>query len=350
MLLASGTALAAGPGAPPRVLLVPPGPGDPVVARLLDELVAAGIAVEIVPAPKGDPGALAGLWDADAVLRVEPGARAVSVWVVPTEPGEVPEQRVESTPGPGDHAADLALRSVEVLRGRLLRVERVRRAREPAAPPPPPPPPKPAAPVAAPPAPIARPAAPARAPSPAHESGTPPPAGTRVSLYAAPAILASPGGGASSSAATWLGVRVLSGRFGVDAFALASLVPGVLDAPAGRVTLSATTLGLGGWYDALSPASAWALGAGLGLAGSFLSYDARPSSPSLVRRSGVVGFALPYGRAALAWRAFGHLALRLDGLAGVAAPRPVVQAGPAAEVAFGRPVLAVGLGVELTLP
>lgn len=322
-----------------RVLLLPPGPGDPVSLRLLDELVAAGIAVQVVPTPAGEPAALAGLWDADAVLRVEPEARAIVVWVVPVEAGEAPEQRFEVAPGRTDGGAELALRSVEALRGRLLRVEVARREREPSA-------------LVVPPAPTASSSAPspqdlARLPSPERRPPAPP---RRAALYIAPALSLSPGGGIGPGGAALAGVRFISGHFGADAFALISVAPGVVDAVGGRVKLSSTAIGIGAWADAFAPTAPIALGAGLGLAGAFLAYDAQANDPAFVGRSGIVGYSLPYVRAALEWRAFGHVALRLDGLVGVAAPRPVVAVGPDAVASFGRPLVALALGVEMTVP
>lgn len=330
---------AAPPSHGTRVLLVPPGPGDPVSLRLLDELVAAGIAVQIVPTPPGEPAALAALWDADAVLRVEPQARAVVVWVVPLDAGEAPEQRFALAPGRAEGPAELALRSVEALRGRLLRVEIARRKREPAAPA------TPAAPAAS----VSAPSPPDVAKLPASERSVPAPP-RRVALYIAPALSLSPGGGVGPGGAALAGVRFISGHFGADAFALISLAPAVVDAAGGRVQLSSTAIGIGAWADVFAPTAPVALGAGLGLAGAFLAYDARASDPAFVGRSGIVGYSLPYVRAALEWRAFGHLGLRLDGLVGVAAPRPVVAVGPDAVASFGRPLVALALGVEMTVP
>ncbi len=325
-----------------RVLLVPPGPGDALAARLLDELFAAGIAVEIVPSPGGDAAALAARWGVDAVLRVDPASRGVTVWVVPLDPAEPPEQRVDPAPGRSDRIAEIALRSVEVLRGKLLRVERVRRDREASAPLPPRPvlpvpavaPPRPVAVTAALPDTSAVPVAPVR----------------RVALYVGPAITGSPGSGVGAGGATLTGVRFLSGHFGADAFALISVVPGVVEAEGGRVKLSTTAIGVGGWVEAFEPSAPLAIGGGVGVAGAFLGYEAQATSPAFVGRSGIVGYSLPFVRAALEWRAVRHFAVRLDALAGVAAPRPVVAVGPDLVAHFGRPLIALALGAQMTVP
>jgi hypothetical protein len=353
-VLALAVSLAAAPsaraeGRPSRVLLVTPGPADPTTTRLVDELFAAGIAVEIVPGSADDAATLAAKFGADAVLRVQPGARGVVVWVTPLDPGEPAEQHL--APGAGasaDRPADLALRAVEAVRGRLLRVTRARREREASAPAAPPP--------SASASPTASPAAPASAAprGPDSPPSTPAPRAAaplrRIALYIGPAITASPGGGIGPGGSILTGVRFLSGHFGADACALVSVAPAVVSADGGRVKLSGTAIGVGGWVDAFEPGAPLALGAGLGIAGAFIAYEAQATSPAFVGQSGMVGYSLPYLRAALEWRAMRHLALRLDGLAGIAAPRPVVAVGPDTVAYFGRPLVAAGFAVEMTVP
>jgi hypothetical protein len=117
------------------------------------------------------------------------------------------------------------------------------------------------------------------------------------------------------------------------------------------VRISATMIGVGGWIDLLGRHLPIATGAGLGVAAGFLTFDAETFSQSVRALDGTIAYALPYARWALTWRALPPFGLRADVLAGITAPRPVIHAeGRAVDAIVGRPLLAFGLGVEMTLP
>lgn len=144
---------------------------------------------------------------------------------------------------------------------------------------------------------------------------------------------------------------MMSPRFGGDLVVVAPVIPATLTAPGGRVRISATLMGAGGWIDLLDGSVPVAMGAGLGVAVGFLTYDAESTSRGVRGQDGTVPFALPYVRWALEWPALPPLGLRADVLAGVAAPRPVIQTeGRDSYAVFGRPLLAAGLGLSLSLP
>lgn len=370
---------------PLRVLVISRGAGDPVTAHLLNELVSLGITVEITPALEGDLAELARARRADAALRVAPSRKAVSLWVdASRRPGAgeaLPEQLIHEPPGdPGDAASSLALRAVEILRARLLIIDVARGGKQDQ--------PneiddKSSPPVgAAPGAPLSEAqAAPRSAPLPRAVSPAPPPRlssalfpsapsnqggsvepsspaaaparPTRVlTLYITPTVLAHPGGGLSLAGAALGGVRwMFSPRVGGDFMVLAPVVPAFIEAPEGRVRISTTALGAGAFFDLLPRALPVAAGVGVGAAAGFTSYDAEAETPNAKGLDGTIVHALAYGRLTLTWHALPPLGLRLDALTGFTTPRPVFKVyGRDSDAVFGRPMLGLGLGLEMSLP
>lgn len=169
-----------------------------------------------------------------------------------------------------------------------------------------------------------------------------------------PSLVVQPGSGLSPSGAALGGVRwMLSRRAGGDLLALFSVVPAVVEAPEGKARISGFAIGVGAWLDLLGPSLPISSGAGAGVALGVMSYDASPdpARPDLEGQQGSIAYALPYGRWSLEWRALPPLSLRADVLVGIAAPRPVVELGEGREDAyFGRPLIAFGLGIGMTIP
>ena len=65
---------------------------------------------------------------------------------------------------------------------------------------------------------------------------------------------------------------------------------------------------------------------------------------------GVVAHALPYARAAIEWRAWPSLGLRLDALVGIARPRPVLQIAGQPDTRLEEPLIGLSLGALTWLP
>jgi hypothetical protein len=106
----------------PHVVILGPAADNAAVVRMRGELAVLGIDVDVlVPAQRTDLEAVARRLGAIAALRVETTPPAVVVWVDPAvgAPGAPPEVRVA---GGADDAALLALRAVEVLRAKLVKV------------------------------------------------------------------------------------------------------------------------------------------------------------------------------------------------------------------------------------
>ncbi|MEZ4297798.1 MAG: hypothetical protein R3B70_22775 [Polyangiaceae bacterium] len=115
----SGVDAARAETSPPRVLVVPAGAGDPVAARLIDELIAAGVTVEVTLAPSEPLPSLARARGARAVVKVEASRRAVRLWTAGAPPTSTGTVLTETAADAGSAARSLALRTVEVLRPSL---------------------------------------------------------------------------------------------------------------------------------------------------------------------------------------------------------------------------------------
>jgi hypothetical protein len=328
----------------PRVLLVHSGAGELVAAHLVDELVALGIAVEVVPAHDPDLLALGRARQARAVLRVAPSRRAVDVWV---QGSTAPESIVEPPDEPASASA-LALRVVESLRGRLMALKKpASTVDDLSAPPPPEPmtrvPTQPTDPLGktmrlrerpllAPPNLAAKPA--------------------QLSLRFGPSVVLQPASGSISPAgmalvaARWAFWR----RIGADLFGLVPVVPAKLASPDGVVLLSAPAAFAGGSAELLDVARPYGVSIGLGVGVGALGYFAQPGTPRVEARDGSVLFALPYARAGFWWRPWQSIGFSADALGAVATPRPVIHLlGRTDDTYFGQPLVTLALGLWVAL-
>ncbi|WP_437715155.1 hypothetical protein WMF45_01255 [Sorangium sp. So ce448] len=363
-------ALSAGPSLaePVRVLLIPPGAADPVTASLLDELVALGIIVEVEASAQGDLHALARARSARAALRVDRGRRAVEIW----DAGSESVFRVDARPDePSGAAAGLALRAVELLRGRLIEVPAPRAAAAAAAPAAAAPSaaapaaaapsaaaPAAAAPSAAAPAAAAPSAAPALVPpappkalapgaARAAGDGAEPRRRTSIGLHAGPSIVLQPGSAVSPEGAATAGARwSLTDRLDGEVFAVVPLAPGTVDSPTGRARISTAVVGAGASVGLLDPRLPISVRAGAGAGAGFLSYHGQAWTGGVRGRDGTAPFALPFVRGDIGWDIHPVLALRAQALSGIAVPRPVIRLPGRSNVPFGRPLLAFGLVLE----
>lgn len=329
----------------PRVLLVHAGAGDPLTPHLVDELVAAGFSIEIVPAREFDPGTLAKSRGARAIVRVEPSTHEIDLWTdsknTLTHIREKPEEK-------GD-LATLALRAVEALRGQLLVNPAPINEYGPDEPPQVPP----IAPISLPPPrkplvePV-RPSEPKRIPEPrnrVNESG-------RVWLHVAPSALVYPGsGGIRSGGSALFGLRwMFFPRFGLDVIGSAPIVPSVVASPVGNVNVAASALLLGGIADIYRPTPRLNFGLGAGIGPGLFHHYGQPQMDGIEARDGNVAYALPYAKAAVSWAIASQLSLRADLLSAIATPRPVLRLpGRSTDVYFGQPLLMIGLGLDLKL-
>lgn len=346
-------AIARAAGEPARVIVITTGAGDPVAARLIDELIAGGVTVEVTAEPTDPAVVLARTRGARAVVRVEASRRAVRIWI---GGAAQPDTLSADAGGDADTAARaLALRVVEVLRPHLLPAEAPSAtvvSPWPTIPPPP---------ASAAPAPTATASHAAIAPPPtAHATSAPPPIGPPradtawpdgLSIYIAPTVLLHPTTAIEPSAGALWGVTTMVFPWaGVDVSALVPVVPGVLTTPAGKVKIATGAIGAGVLFRYPAKPSPFTGWLGAGLAAGFIGYDAETTSGAVRASDGVVAHALPYARAAVEWRAWPSLGFRADVLVGLARPRPVLEIVGQPDTPLEEPLLGVSLGVLTWLP
>ncbi|WP_437673589.1 hypothetical protein [Sorangium sp. So ce131] len=369
-------ALGAGPSQaePVRVLLILPGAADPVAASLLDELVALGIIVEVEVSTQGDLPALARARSARAALRVDRARRAVEIW----DAGSASVIRVAARPEErGGEAAGLALRAVELLRGRLIDVPSPSGAAPAAAAPsgaaPAAAAPSGAAPAAAAPSGAAPASAAPSGAAPAPAPPTPPKAlapeasraagasrtggadaapGRRASigLHAGPSIMLHPGSAISPEGAAAAGARWrFTDRLDAEVIAVIPIVPATIDAQIGRARISTAMVGVGASIGLIDPQLPIAMRAGAGAGAGFLNYYGQSWTGDARGRDGTAAYVLPFARWDIGWQVHPILTLRAEALSGIAAPRPVIRLLGRSDVPFGRPLLAFNLVLEAGL-
>jgi hypothetical protein len=353
-----------------RVLVVRGRKHDDLAARIRDELVTLGVHVDEVDAATGELSTVARTHRASAVLRVSAATvpRAVEIWVDPTRdlgsskdpPARIEEDVYEE----GDVASALALRAVELVRGRLIKIDlptpEIARQAPSVSSPAPTPPPESTPPIDSQPAstaPSTSPSSSASIANPPHREVQPdrvrkplPQRAPRVALAVGPAILASPGGlpagGGVHANMRWH----LFDRIAADVIALVPVVPARFTSSAGVARVNAGAIGLGGYFDFLDPGRPVTTGAGIGIGAGLIGFSGEPAQSNRRAASGVTGFAMPYARWGLAWRALPPLGVEASLLIGIARPRPVVELDAETRAAFGEPFVAAGLSLSLSIP
>lgn len=316
------------------MVVVAPSADDAVAGRIRDELLSMGIAVvqwvegTPVAEPEADP-------KLRAVIAVQPGG-SVRAWIAGGN-GEPPREQVLTATGETGEggAREVALRAVELVRARLL---------EPVQSP---------APEAVAPTGTSLPSVRASAPSrPRSAASSPslPAAPTRgeeptLALGLSPAVAWTPG--LPPAPAALLGFRwVFAELLGVELLGLVPILPSALRVPEGEAKIAAGTLGLGLWFALLPSRAPLSLGLGAGASLGVVGFHGRASTALGQDASGAAGFLLPHAHLSAAWPLRGRLALRVDGLVGVATPRPLFRFVDRDMAAFGQPLLAFGVGLE----
>lgn len=318
---------------PPRVLLIAASDTDPVAQRVAEELALLGYAVERVPAELGreEPDKLMDRYGAVAWARTDAAARRVELWVpdeLAASAGSVGMALIVSA---DDDDELLALRSIELLRGRLLPVERLSR------------PPKPAPPTEPVPTSPSQPPAPPTTPSPPDAA----PRRSRLRLYAAPALELSPGGfsptlGIRAGAEVGLVWRLSAGLHAV----FPTLAPSV-ETERGAATVRVLPFGAGLDLELTPKESVVGAFVGLGLDAAPLFYEGSAVAP-LVGQAGTSWAAAPYAQFGGRVPLHPLLALRLDCSVHVLAPEPTVRFAGVRVATFGVPLVIPALGLELT--
>jgi hypothetical protein len=155
-------------------------------------------------------------------------------------------------------------------------------------------------------------------------------------------------GGLSTMAHLWVGVGYRPWRWlELETFFAGPLYPGQVTAPEGRGKVFAGLVGFGPLIQLLPRPRRVELFIGAGLAFSLVHMQGDPVEP-LSRQSDWLPSGVGYGRVALAVRLTNQLRLRAEGITGVAVPRPIVTFNGRQVAAWGRPLIAISAGVEVT--
>lgn len=334
-------ALATGRAADLRVVLVGSSKEEPTVERVRQELVLLGLEVEVISKAAGaDLATIARERGAAAVARVESSPPEIVLWVDEEHSAGLPqESRVSESVKAGADPGLLALRAIELLRGRLLPVGAVL------------PPASSAAPSVA--------AAPSAAPSvavsavPSTSATAAPPASSatrpvsRIGLYVGPALVVSPGGVPVMPAfRAGVSYRII-GPLEADGLATIPLTEGQVSAANGRIDLRVLAFGggLSARFSEVAPRLSLRAGAGLGVIGFIFQGRAEAPYPAA---SGDRWSALPYAGAGAGVRLTPVLSLRADVHAALSLPPAALRIAGQQVASFGLPILLVSLALEVT--
>ncbi len=338
-----------------RVLIVGPSRAHPTVVRVRQELLLLGLDVELAsPGADGDLAALARDRDAAAVARIQESPPEIVLWVDAAHSGNAPAlTRVSESFSGGADAGLLALRAVELLRGRLIPVAAPKA--EPSATPTASPSATatatapPAAPTASATAAPGAPSASPTAPGTSREAPSAPGPGlrpTRARIHVGPAIVISPGGvPVAPGLRAGGGWRVLP-HLELEGLALVPLTPGTVSAAEGQMDLRMLAFGVGATAAFLAPSSPFALhaGGGIGVAGLF--FEGNAEAPWL-SASGSHWAVMPHLGAGAAYRFTPVLAVRADALASFVLPEAVLVIAGNEVASFGLPAVTVSLSLEV---
>ncbi len=305
-------------------------PNDPAIARMREELRVLGYSVQVV-ASDAPLSILANDRGAAAAARARQDA--VTLWVT----GDEIEVRAQS---PGEDPSLLALRAVELLRGKLAArsVDHTdggsldaapidAGSRDGAAPPP----------RDATPPPIGA--------ASSAQPGTFPPAGP-VGLSIAPAVLFG-SGGVGPMPVVRAGVEYNPvPRIGVEVMSYLPTTAANAKAPEGMVSLR--MLGLGGGIRGLftDPSSRLTASLGLGLSAVLVLFSG-VANPPFVGVEGTRWVAAPYLSASAGYRLHPRVALRLDLTGALFRPPPVVRIAGQDVASLGQPAAFASFGVEV---
>ncbi len=332
-----------------HVLLIGPSATHPTVVRVRQELTLLGLDVEVVSSSaKLDLATAAREHDASAAARVEDTPPEIVLWVdAAHSAGTAQESRVSESLAGRAEPGLLALRAVELLRGRLLPVTAAPAIKGAAT----------VSPDATSDATSAAATASATAAPASNATGTAPPEGSgaphapparpsRGSLHIGPAIAVSPGGAPALPALRLGGGWRFLARLELDAFAMIPLAAATVSADEGQIDLRALAAGTGVSFHFTRPESALALHAGGGIGIAMFFFEGR-ATPPWISASGTHAAAMPFVEAGAGYRLTPVIGLRADVLAALARPEPVLVIAGREVASFGSPLVLASIALEI---
>ena len=335
-----------------RVLVVAPSPQDSIAIRLRDELTVLGFDVVVVETSASTTNIARAARAAGAVAaaQVESWPPEILLWVTDDDRMTDDTLRVSQSLRGKIESEMLALRAVELLRGRLLPVPAGTAASASASVKLP----KPLASSSAPPAasssvPANTPVPPVSTPSDRKKPAPPPNAFERASALLGVGIVASPGGLSTSAHAVLQGRLPLVNRLSGVLRVSLPFVPSFVTDTRGDMDLNVLSLGVAADVRMTDLENPFVLNIGAGAGPMLLFFDGQPATPSMGRAaSGMRWAAFVFGCAGIGFRVHSKIRLRLDGLMGPVFPEPVLRIAGRDVASFGRPATFVSIGVEVT--
>jgi hypothetical protein len=336
----------------PHAVILGPAADHLAVVRMRGELAMLGIDVDVVVRARDEDNlpAVARRMGATAVLRVETSPPAIVLWVDPAISAAPPSAAEVRVGGPAEERDPglLALRAVEVLRARLLRVAL---------------PPGPEGGASSEPAPPIADAAPAdgptenvapagptvetpTSPQPARDAPTLVKATRPVGIEVAPAVLLSPGG-VPPAFQVRLGVEWDPlPRLGLEALAFLPVTAGTVSAAEGSIDLRVLDLGGDLRVVLTDPAADLSVALGVGVSAVMLAYTGNADGLWAGHTGARWGVA-PFAAATLAYRVHPRLSIRMDALVALVRPEPVLRIADRDAALFGQPAVIPSLGLEV---
>lgn len=330
--------------AKPRVVLSGPAAAEATIARMRRELELLGFEVVVAPVPEEKEAGLAVLTrqhDAVAAARVgsEPGT--ITLWIdperAPATAAAPPEIAIEAGTAGAEDAGVVVLRAIEVLRARLLPRGPEAAANAGA-------PPSTGSGANATPPTIPRSGTVAAPPNTA-ERPRPRAAPGRVSFFAGPALLASPGG-LPPALDVLVGARWSPlPRIDVELLGYAPTAAATVSAAEGLIELRVASLGAGVSATLTDPASPFFATAGLGAGGALLFFAGEAAGAGTGDEGARVS-AMPHAHLAAGYWLGRHFGLRADVTVAAIRPRPVLRIAGREVAALDAPAVFVSLGAE----
>jgi hypothetical protein len=341
-VLVVASALAAERAAP-RVVLVGPFEGHATVARVRDELRLLGFEVRVLPPGAAtDLQALARQHQADAAARVEEWPPEIVVWVdqaASGAPADVdPEIQVSDSLTEPAEPELLALRAVELLRGKLLPV------------------PASSSPLQANAATGSEDAGMSAGTATGKLAG---PAGAdrpsdpwsdgedrRGGLLVGPGLTLSPGGVPVTPNIRIGGSYRAVWRLGIEALVIVPLTAGEVSAAEGAIELRTLNLGAAATLQLSPPDADFRALVGLGMGAAALIFEGT-AEPPYSAAEGTEWTASPFAELAGSYAFHPMVAARLDVVGALLRPEPVLRVAGREVASFGQPAVFTSLGVEV---
>jgi hypothetical protein len=135
-------------------------------------------------------------------------------------------------------------------------------------------------------------------------------------------------------------------RLGVEAMAFIPVTAGTVTAAEGSVDLRLFGIGAGLRGLITDPASDFAAAVGLGAQAAMVSFSGKADLP-WVGQSGSYWAAAPYVSATAGYRVHPRVSLRLELLAELVRPEPVLRIAGRDVASFGQPAFLPSLGIEV---